>query len=804
MKSLWKKISAVTISAVMLISATAQAAITANHLDSTDMVPAVTFYGNDENVITVDGGSVAEADSQAPLSGKTAKFDVNAIGQWNYKKLTFAKENDYTEEERVDISGYEEKGYIGMYIKVETEAESYPLGLNFWEHDTNNPNTTNPTVMNSAHSLGWEYGVDLNGDYINKWAFVTIPLSTMHKNAKATLKHIYQMQLMAINPAKAATVYVQGLGVYTSAASTDTNGLSTTLTWVSVDGATRYEVKRDTNFDGSFSDVLTSNCTDTTFTDTTVPANGVYKYAIKAYKGDEGISTRIVYANVTGDVLQQVQKYYGNEATGYGRDGNWKYEAQSDAPMGGYAMSATHSNYHESTGLYRSIIDLPVHSLADYWEDGYLCFYLRTQYSEDLTVFVQCSDVGGYKNVRYTVPGSSILPGRWNFVKIKLTDFAVKSELDTENIAYVMFAQTKNEGVRKIQGLGIYMPTEANLKINSSLNNGSVALNWTTTLVDAAKYEIYRNGIKLADTTEKTYTDTPSDNAVYYYTVKAIGADGNVICKDETIVGIKPADEEMIVSIYGNESNVSVADSSIVKGQPSPLGGAYIAKSSDKTQTVLNKNSDWTGATDDDYITFYYYFDAEAADDFVLEAYSEGWKSAQWKILAGNAELGKWNIARVRLGNTMSKHEAFDLSKVIQVKLVGAGFKNTEIAWQGMRIVKGPKCVSVKSVRLESQNTFDVPEWVASEEVAVTAEVNNATASAVMPVMFVAYYDKNDKFKGMKIINNTTSVAAETSASITGSFIIPEIENPRVRIMIWDSLNGLTPYSTVYGNVTAE
>lgn len=778
MKNLWKKISAVAISAVMLISATAQAAVTANRIDSTDNAMAVEFYGNDGTTVTGPAPDyivwAKEEVSDAPLGGSAIKLEVpaSASSEWMERKLDFASTGD--------ISAYRENGYFGMWLKVVTEADEYAFRWNFWEH----PDDSTWTNLSTSKDNCGE--VVNSKDYINKWAFISIDVDTMCSNPKATLNDVYESAMQFVFTTKAATIYVQGLGIYTPSVTTETDGLSTKLTWTPVENATRYEVKRDTNFDGSFGDVLTSNCTDTTFTDTTVPAEGVYQYAVKAYNGETQIgNARFIYANVIGEKLEKVASISNARDT-------WNTNDSDAAPLGKTKLT---------TSEKKAIIDCSGKTdLTQYISNGYLGFYLKSDAAVDWKIELSNGDAYGWARSRYTVNGSDMTSGRWQFVKIKLSDF-VPDGFNNSALELIVFLQD-SECKKEIQGLGIYVSTGAKLDVSTTVNGGSVKLDYTLSVEEAAKYEIYRNGEKIADTTETTYTDTPERGTIHYYTVKAFDADGAEITLGEAVAGVRAANENVLVDVYGNGSSASVNNGLVAAAKSSPMGGSYISKSAGKDTVAINVTSDWSSVSDSDYIEFYYYYKTETPKTFMLEVYSDGWKSANWAVDGENAVSGKWNIARIKVGDYKYKSGEFDFSKIIQVKLSDVG--NAEIAWQGIRIVEGPKNVNITDVDFESDNTGTDPDWDAAEKVYVTVSVNNETSSSVTPVVFAAFYD-GDTFKGVSIINSTTAVDAKKSGTIEGEFTIPEkLAKPTVRVMVWDSLSGMIPYSTVYGNASAE
>lgn len=778
MKNVWKKILA-TVMAAMMITATVQAA-TANRIDGENKL-VYTFYGNDDTTVNhpvyEESAAWEKVELQdAPLGGKAIKIEVPGSGAWECKKLDFAESGDLT--------SYKEDGYFGMWMKVVTDADEYAFRWNFWEH----PDESTWRYISTERDNNGE--VINNTDYLNKWAFVSMKISDMKLNPDAVFKKVYESAMQFTFTSKAATVYVQGLGIYAPEMSSETVGLSAKLSWQAVEGADHYIIKRDTNLSGSFADVVTSSCTDTTFTDSTVPAEGLYRYAILAYNGETRLDKKTLYANVIGENLERAVAYYTNEsAIATDTNGQFACVADSDVPLGGCSLKPTNT---------RSALWPVEHDLSNYWQDGYLGFYFYTENTEYNHIEIKNSGNNAYKMATYNIPQASIKANQWQFVKIKLTDFTIDDGFRYDMMQPVLFDRGQSDGGRKIQGLGIYMPTSPSVTLTSSVSGGSVTLNWNTKLATPAKYEIYRDGTRLCETTVATYTDTPSQDAVHYYTVKALDAENNVICEKEKIVGILDASADEVVSVYTNTNNASYINNSSYSQNDSPHGGYYVAKNAGAAETAIGlNNSDWSAAKDTDYLTFWYYTDIQ--QQFMLEIYTDGWKYNSVNIDASNANAGKWNLAKVKFGDITKATDA-DFSKVIQVKLAGDQFLSSTVAWQGVKIVSGPKTVSVTSMNIISNDTDDTPEYTANEELAITATVENGTSAQVTPALIAACYD-GGKLVDCKIVKKTTSIDGGKSGDVSGTYTIPSnVTKPIVKIMVWDSAEGMKPYSQPYGN----
>lgn len=781
MKNVWKKILATAMSA-MMITATVQAATMTNHIVGGDKVSALTFYGNteSENVVGANGEKLTfvDAGEGSKLGGKAVMIENDATGGWIYDKIGYASESDYNGDNRIDISKYKKDGYFGMYIKVETDASSYPFWWNFWERSEENGWTTVSTETNTNGRM-------IDGtSYINKWAFVSIPMNDFCLNEKALLKHVYQSQMIFYETSVTAKVYVQGLGIYMPEITADTEGLSATINWTSVTGASSYNIKRTES--GSLD--VAKGLTATTFTDK-LDKEGVYQYDVTAVdaSGNE-ISTKTVFANVMSETLERMVNIYSNES------GAPVQSFQIDtgvAPLGEYNIATSAEDARINVGTGAQIYDI-----SNYWKDGYLGFYLRTQNAEDWKIMLCTPE---WAKANYTVKGSDIGTGKWQFVKLKLSDYVEDNgTFDPSNLSAIVFKQPGKNGIRKIQGLGIYVPTSPSISVSSDVNGGNVTLSYSTKLANPVKYEIYRNGTLLSETTNTTYTDAPLQDAVHYYTVKALDAENKVICENEKIVGVLAADAEEIVSVYTNTNTAAYTNDSTYEQKSSPLGGYYVAKNADAAQTAIGlNNSDWSAAKGTDYITFYYY--TAKQQQFILEIYTDGWKSSTVTVDAGNANINKWNLAKIKISDIEKSSEA-DFSKVIQIKLTGdEDFKSNTIAWQGIKIVSGLRNVTVTSMNIINNDTDDFPDYEANEELVITAAVENGTKSAITPALIAVCYD-GTKLADCKIVNNTTEIKAGESGDITGNYTIPNITNPIVKIMVWDSVSGMKPYSQPFGS----
>lgn len=778
MTNVWKKILA-TVMAAMMITATVQAAATANRIDGENKI-VYTFYGNDDTAVNhpayEESAAWEKVELQdAPLGGKAIKIEVPGSGAWEYKKLDFAESGD--------LSSYKENGYFGMWMKVVTDADAYAFRWNFWEH----PDENTWRYISTERDNNGE--VINNTAYLNKWAFVSMKISDMKLNPDAVFNKVYESAMQFTFTEKAATVYVQGLGIYAPEMSSETVGLSAKLSWQAVEDADRYIIKRDTDLSGSYADVVTSDCTGTTFTDNTIPAAGLYRYAILAYNGETRLDKKTLYANVIGENLERAVTYYTNESTiATDTNGQFTCVADSEAPLGGYSLKPTNGR----SALWPSVVDF-----SNYWQEGYLGFYFYTENNEYNSIEIKNSGDNGYKMASYSIPASAIKTNQWQFVKIKLTDFNVESGFRYDMVQPVLFDRGQSEGTRKIQGLGIYMPTSPSISVSAGVNGGNVTLSYSTKLANPAKYEIYRNGTLLGETTAATYTDAPSQDAVHYYTVKALDAENNVICEKEKIVGVLDASADEIVSVYTNTNNASYINDSSYSQNDSPLGGYYVAKNAGAAQTAIGlNNSDWSAAKDTDYLTFWYYTDIQ--QQFMLEIYTDGWKYNSVNVDASNANAGKWNFAKIKFGD-ITKADGADFSKVIQVKLAGDQFSSSTVAWQGIKIVSGPKTVSVTKITIIDNGDDGEPYYEANEELAITATVENGTSAQVTPALIAACYDGN-KLVDCKIVNSTTSIDGGKSGDVSGTYTIPNVTKPIVKIMVWDSAAGMKPYSQPYGN----
>lgn len=428
MNKIIKTISAV-MSVLMLFGTSVNAETLLSRKESGNHT-LIEFYGNDDTTITVPGGNAIEKaePSDAPLGGKALKFQSSETGKWIIHKADFTGK---------DLDACPDNAYFGMWIKIETTAETCDFRWTFWE----NPNGS---TWNSLNTDNYQSGMLFNKvNYINKWAFIKADIKDLCNNPNAQLKNVYESAITLMNPNQPTTVYIQGLGVYIPELTVDTDDSSATLKWEAVENAASYTVKRDGN------DVGTT--TALTLTDENL-SEGIYLYTVEALDSEGSAidgAERTVSAHVTDQNLKLAVSIYDNEAAFPVDNFNFT-EDDTSVPLGGA--------YIGTTELVSKINALKAgclhYNISEYWDEGYLGFYLRTQYQDDWVIELVNDDSRGYSRAKYTLPGSDLVLGAWQFVRIPLKNFD-KGSFDPSCLEQIKLTQTNN-GARKVQGFGIY------------------------------------------------------------------------------------------------------------------------------------------------------------------------------------------------------------------------------------------------------------------------------------------------------------------------------------------------------------
>lgn len=422
-----KRIIAAALGAVMMIASLAPVsfALDANFVKTAD------FYINDGaegDIRTSFKPTASNADNQ------TNVFDETIVKEEGTKSIKFAFENALDGKEAninhrngIDVSSVKASGYLCFDMYIDTEIT----------------NTLLPNIKLIDKDGGESSVVALSGLSYKEWNEVSVKLTDFGNGVNLEKFRCVSVSLPQ-TVSEEYTVYIQSIAVYDAPfleiTSSSWKDGKVELSWDYSSTASKYEVYLNGESVGE--------TTGNTFTYDYDGTEAMITLQVKALDENNAVVAESEEATCAfSDIYsKKILSYYENTSTSTARD-TWTVEKDATAPLGGYKLV---------TDNVKGIIDGPgTKDISDYVEDGYLGFYLKSETDEPWQIELSNGDSLGWKRSRYTVKSSDITDGKWQFVKINLSDFVPEAGFDYSDVELIVFLQD-NTCKKEIQGLAVY------------------------------------------------------------------------------------------------------------------------------------------------------------------------------------------------------------------------------------------------------------------------------------------------------------------------------------------------------------